>query len=422
MSNLTAVIPLFVTLIICVMDGYSMCSYRLPAKQAYGCFAAVTAFCLVVNSYIVVCFGHPILQSAMLFTIGLPYLFLILAVTKDKISQTLFNFWLWINIYTFLSNLSEFVNHYTLRNTYFLVVLRCLLLCAYFFLYHKYLKAGHRRIIETLPVNWWIFSFIPMLFTVLIWFVKYYLRDFYRVSVNYPILLTVYALMLSVYMLIFYTFRTVNRSMEKEWLARKMKDQIILQKKQHEIYLQQADNQRIFRHNQRFRDSILLQYLESGDTEGARTFIRKELDEIEQHAVAPLCENVLINAILTEYRTKAEKIGLSCQISVKMPDTLVCDEAEFCVMLSNLLENSLDAAKSYMMVDIRHLNRQLLLKIENDYSGALKKDADGSYLTTKPHGSGLGLRSVNAILKDNHGFLKIDDKNGVFQVLAALNN
>lgn len=422
MSNLTAVIPLFVTLIICVMDGYSMCSYRLPAKQAYGCFAAVTAFCLVVNSYIVVCFGHPVLQSAMLFTIGLPYLFLILAVTKDRISQTLFNFWLWINIYTFLSNLSEFVNEYTFRNAYFLVVLRCLLLCAYFFLYHKYLKAEHRRIIETLPVNWWIFSFIPMFFTVLIWFVKYYLRDFYRVSVNYPILLTVYALMLSVYMLIFYTFRTVSRSMEKEWLARKMKDQIILQKKQHEIYLQQTDNQRIFRHNQRFRDSILLQYLESGDTEGARTFIRKELDEIEQHAVAPLCENVLINAILTEYRTKAEKIGLSCQISVKMPDTLVCDEAEFCVMLSNLLENSLDAAKSYMMVDIRHLNRQLLLKIENDYSGSLKKDADGSYLTTKPHGSGLGLRSVNAILKDNHGFLKIDDKNGVFQVLAALNN
>ena len=119
MSNLTSVIPLFVTLIICVMDGYSMCSYRLPAKQAYGCFAAVTAVCLVVNSYIVVCFGHPVLQSAMLFTIGLPYLFLILAVTKDRISQTLFNFWLWINIYTFLSNLSEFMNHYTLRNTYF---------------------------------------------------------------------------------------------------------------------------------------------------------------------------------------------------------------------------------------------------------------------------------------------------------------
>lgn len=422
MSNLTAVIPLFVTLIICVMDGYSMCSYRLPAKQAYGCFAAVTAFCLVVNSYIVVCFGRPVLQSAMLFTIGLPYLFLILAVTKDRISQTLFNFWLWINIYTFISNLSEFVDHYTFRNTYFLVVLRCLLLCAYFFLYHKYLKAGHRRIIETLPVNWWIFSIIPMLFTVLIWFVKYYLRDFYAVPVNYPILLTVYTLMLFVYMLIFYTFRTVSRSMEKEWLAQKMKDQIILQKKQHEFYLQKADNERIFRHNQRFRDSILLQYLENGDTEGARTFIRKELDDIERDAVAPLCENALIHAVLTEYRTRAEKRGLTCRVSVQMPDTLVCDEAEFCVMLSNLLENSLDAAKSYLIVDIRHLNRQLLLKIENDYSGDLKKDADGSYLTTKPHGSGLGLKSVNAILKSNHGFLKIDDKNGVFQVFAALNN
>ena len=56
-----------------------------------------------------------------------------------------------------------------------------------------------------------------------------------------------------------------------------------------------------------------------------------------------------------------------------MPKELACDEAEFCVMLSNLLENSLDAAKSYIAISIKHLNHQLSLNVKNDYEGELKR-------------------------------------------------
>lgn len=56
-------------------------------------------------------------------------------------------------------------------------------------------------------------------------------------------------------------------------------------------------------------------------------------------------ENTLINAVLSEYRTKAEQEGLEFSARIQMPKELACDEAEFCVMLSNLLENSLDAGK-----------------------------------------------------------------------------
>lgn len=105
-----------------------------------------------------------------------------------------------------------------------------------------------------------------------------------------------------------------------------------------------------------------------------------------------------------------------------MPKELACDEAEFCVMLSNLLENSLDAAKSYIAISIKHLNYQLSLNVKNDYEGELKKSAENNYLTTKPQGSGLGLKSVEAILKSNSGFLKIEDTDGVFDVFATLKN
>lgn len=422
MSHSGNIVSLFVTLFICTLDGYSMMNYRVPTKRAYGYFAAVTAVCLAFNSYITIHYGSTVLRSVILFTIGLPYFVLILLITKDKISQTVFNFWLWINIYDIIANFSAFINDYTLKDAYFLTALRFVLFGGYFILYNKHLKAKHRMLMDRLKVNWLIFSFIPMSFTGLICLVNYYFLDFHGVTRNYPVLLMICILMLLVYILIFYTFQTAGDAMERERIAGNMKEQILLQKKQYEFYLQKREAERIFRHDARHRDSILISYLENGDVEGAKEFLKKELAEIEKNAKIPFCENTLINAVLSEYRTKAEQEGLEFSARIQMPKELACDEAEFCVMLSNLLENSLDAAKSYIAISIKHLNHQLSLNVKNDYEGELKKSAENNYLTTKPQGSGLGLKSVEAILKSNSGFLKIEDTDGVFDVFATLKN
>ena len=422
MSHSGNIVSLFVTLFICTLDGYSMMNYRVPTKRAYGYFAAVTAVCLAFNSYITIHYGSTVLRSVILFTIGLPYFVLILLITKDKISQTVFNFWLWINIYDIIANFSAFINDYTLKDAYFLTALRFVLFGGYFILYNKHLKAKHRMLMDRLKVNWWIFSFIPMSFTGLICLVNYYFLDFHGVTRNYPVLLMICILMLLVYILIFYTFQTAGDAMERERIAGNMKEQILLQKKQYEFYLQKREAERIFRHDARHRDSILISYLENGEVEGAKEFLKKELAEIEKNAKLPFCENTLINAVLSEYRTKAEQEGLEFSARIQMPKELACNEAEFCVMLSNLLENSLDAAKSYIAISIKHLNHQLSLNVKNDYEGELKKSAENNYLTTKPQGSGLGLKSVEAILKSNSGFLKIEDTDGVFDVFATLKN
>lgn len=422
MSHSGNIVSLFVTLFICTLDGYSMMNYRVPTKRAYGYFAAVTAVCLAFNSYITIHYGSTVLRSVILFTIGLPYFVLILLITKDKISQTVFNFWLWINIYDIIANFSAFINDYTLKDAYFLTALRFVFFGGYFILYNKHLKAKHRMLMDRLKVNWWIFSFIPMSFTGLICLVNYYFLDFHGVTRNYPVLLMICILMLLVYILIFYTFQTAGDAMERERIAGNMKEQILLQKKQYEFYLQKREAERIFRHDARHRDSILISYLENGEVEGAKEFLKKELAEIEKNAKIPFCENTLINAVLSEYRTKAEQEGLEFSARIQMPKELACNEAEFCVMLSNLLENSLDAAKSYIAISIKHLNHQLSLNVKNDYEGELKKSAENNYLTTKPQGSGLGLKSVEAILKSNSGFLKIEDTDGVFDVFATLKN
>ncbi len=408
-------------LFICTLDGYSMMDYRLPAKKAYLCFGAVSLFCILVNSYIAVYMGIEVLTRVILFTIGLPYFALILIITRDKISQTVFSFWLWINIYEIIANLTSFINDCTVRDYWFLTVIRLIFLTGYFFIYKRYLKAKHRSVMEKLNVNWWIFSFIPVFFTVLITLINRRFTGNDNMA-KYSILFVIHALMLLVYVLIFYTFKTVHDSMAASQTAEKLKDQIELQKKQYEFLGQKEEAERIFRHDARHRDAMLLGCIERGDIAEAKELLCHELSRIEDEKNVMMCENPLVNALLAETLAKAEKKGIKFTADAIVPHDLSCDEAEFTVMLSNILENSLDAAKTFIKVSIKSLNSQISVSVKNDYSGEIKKDGSGAYLSTKESGSGLGLKSVAAIVKKNGGFLETDGKDGVFTVSATLKN
>ncbi len=422
MSNYPYVFCLLITLCICTLDGYSMMSYKISPKRAYALFAAMTVFCLAVNSYIVINFGIPTFRNYILFTIGLPYFALILLISSDKISQTFFNFWIWINIYEVTVNFSALINDFTLKNEYFLTALRFVLFFAYFLVYNKYLKAKHRSIMKKLDVNWWIFSFIPMFFTILLTLVNYYSKGCNDTLKNYPVIITIHILMFFVYVLISYTFKTVNNSMQRENLAQSMKNQIALQKKQYEFYLQKEESERIFRHDMRHRNLILLDFLEEGDINGAKELLKREINSVEIKSEEVFCANRIVNAVIAKYRFSARQKNLEFTTEIQMPNTLCLDEPEFCIMLSNLLENSTESAKSYIKLSIKSLNRQLSVNVENDCLNPPKKDADGEYVSTKKYGSALGLKSVSEIVKNNGGFLKIDDTDGIFSVFATLRN
>ncbi len=65
------------------------------------------------------------------------------------------------------------------------------------------------------------------------------------------VLFVIHILMLFVYALIFYTFKTAYESVESERLAQSMREQVALQKKQYEFYLNKSEIERIFRHDAR---------------------------------------------------------------------------------------------------------------------------------------------------------------------------
>lgn len=422
MEVLKSVLPIYITLLLCTANGYFMCNYRVSVKKSIFWYAVVTLFCFVLNSYILIQFGYDTLQKVMLFSVAFPYLILFFFISRDKLSHTFFNFWLWITIYIVITNCSKFINEITFDSYTFETILRIVLLILYFVVYQKYLRKKHWMFMETLDISWWIYSLLPMVFSILIVLNKNFSPAIGDFDYNYLVIFTILALMLLVYALVIYIHKTSVDSQNKELLNQSMKDQMVLQKKQYQYYLQNIEKERIFRHDQRHRNSVLLKVLENGDIETAKEIINKEQAEVETISVPIFCDNPIINAVFAEYYENAEKKRLHFSVKLHLPDKLTCDETELCVILSNLLENSLAAAKSYISVESKYLNGKLLFNIKNDYTGEVKKNSKGYYISTKHSGEALGLKSVEAMLKPYGGMLIVEDDNNIFNVFISLNN
>lgn len=131
MKPLFSVLFLYLSLVLCALNVYAMNSYRISVKRPFLLFAIMTAVCGSVNAYLRLSLGQAVFAEIMIFTIAVPYFILFLLVSKDRVSQIFFNFWLWVTIYAALSNVSILISDLTLQSLYFENVLRISLLCVF---------------------------------------------------------------------------------------------------------------------------------------------------------------------------------------------------------------------------------------------------------------------------------------------------
>ena len=424
MNHLISVLPLFLTLILCVLNGFSMSSYRVSMKKAALIFAVMTLLCFAANSYIIIFWGRAIFHDVMLFTVAVPYFCLFLLLSKDKISQTFFNFWLWINIYALISNTVMWINDISFRRFGFEVTLRILLFCVYFVLYHKYLRASHRRIIETLDVNWWLFSTVPLFFTILIVTTNKQARIPEGFSRNYPLLLVLFVLMLLVYAIIFYTFRKVNAAMQYELAQTVYSQQLDAAKDQiaclNEVQMQTA----IYRHNMRHNLTTIDAFLSTGKVQQARDYIQEVQQGIDDLTLKRFCQNELVNLLCSSFSNKAERKGVQLTVDANLPEELQISDMELCAILSNGLENAfhavseLDASLKWTRLYCAVRANNLLIEIKNPCAGEIPM-RDGLPVSCR-EGHGYGCRSIQAIAQQHRGLTSFRAENGVFVLRVVL--
>ena len=101
------------------------------------------------------------------------------------------------------------------------------------------------------------------------------------------------------------------------------------------------------------------------------------------------------------------------------------DDVDFCSMLSNILENAIEACekvadKPFIRCSVEKIKNQLIIEVENSSDGNYKRSGD-VFESLKTNGMhGIGLRQTRSIIEKNDGLCSISAEKNTFKISISI--
>lgn len=189
--------------------------------------------------------------------------------------------------------------------------------------------------------------------------------------------------------------------------------------------LRQAEAQAAaYQHDIRHHLTAIDAFLVAGKPRQAEEYIKQVRSDIEAITPKRFCENELVNLLCSSFSTKAERMGARLTLEAALPAQVSISDTELCALLSNGLENALNAVEtlkeSRRWVEFFCGVRagKLLIEIKNPYSGQI--DFQGGLPQATQPGHGRGCRSIQTIAQARRGLCEFNGAGGVFTLRVAL--
>ncbi|MGI5967420.1 MAG: ATP-binding protein, partial [Anaerotruncus rubiinfantis] len=138
-------------------------------------------------------------------------------------------------------------------------------------------------------------------------------------------------------------------------------------------------------------------------------------------------ENFLVNAILSGRLGPAASAGIRIECETRVPENLPVADADLCMLLSNLLDNAVEAcerlpagSERFIFLSLTVKHGVLLIICRN--SSPPRKTVSNSFPTSKPDTDchGLGIPTMRRVTEKYDGALELRQLESVFTLQAAL--
>ena len=189
--------------------------------------------------------------------------------------------------------------------------------------------------------------------------------------------------------------------------------------------LRQAEAQAAaYQHDMRHHLNAINAFLAADNPHQAEEYIRQVQTDIEAITPKRFCENELVNLLLSSFSAKAGGMGVPLTLEAALPASVSISDTELCALLSNGLENALNAVEKlrenrrWVEVYCGVRAGKLLIEIKNPYAGEVSF-RDGLPQTVQPN-HGHGCRSIQTIAQAHRGLYEFQAESGVFTLRVAL--
>ena len=152
-----------------------------------------------------------------------------------------------------------------------------------------------------------------------------------------------------------------------------------MQQQRYENLRTAIEEARQARHDMRHQFNQISALAEAGDLENLKSYLAKTVSRIPNLDMC-FCENRAADSVVGYYCAMAKRDEIPFRARLDLPETLPVDEIDMCLVLSNLLENALEAslrtAPGRRQIEITacvHADRILLIEVENAFDGEVNE-------------------------------------------------
>jgi Signal transduction histidine kinase regulating citrate/malate metabolism len=183
---------------------------------------------------------------------------------------------------------------------------------------------------------------------------------------------------------------------------------------------------RAWKHDYQNHLDILQTYLEQSNFDEMKKYLSEIRTETGPFMHLYYTEHNLIDAVLSNKLFIAHSKGIEIKSSIFLPKILNIPDPQLCSILSNLLDNAIEAQDSltfpFINIMIHQERGMLYIKIENSSNGKylFKNDQLISIKSSNDHG--IGLHQVSKIVEGLGGIINIEPQSESFivQILIPL--
>lgn len=293
-----------------------------------------------------------------------------------------------------------------------------------FFLLQKYAVKSIRHLIERSVKSCILFSAMPAFYYLFEYATTVYTDFMYRgerVAVQFmPFVTSAFYL---IFVLLYYAEIQKQASIQRE---RDMLNTQLLQAQTEFASMKQLQqNAATYRHDMRHHLLLLQGLAAKGRIEEIKKYLNTVQTDIDAITPMRFCENETINLILSSYASKAKQLEISLTAEAKLPDTLPFSDTELCSLLSNALENAINACKIIENINERSIklrlfskNNKLCIDIRNSYHS--EPIFHQGLPVSKQEGHGYGTKSMAHLVEKHGGVFQFSVNNGLFVFQATI--
>lgn len=206
---------------------------------------------------------------------------------------------------------------------------------------------------------------------------------------------------------------------EKEFVKRRL---TLLEQNYEQLNSFYKENAKLY-HDMNHHFNALYYLLENGEQEQAKKYLEEITTPLKVTNVFFRTGIDMLDVILQEMERKAEEQDIKIDISVKcLIDGNRFSKKDLCLLIVNLLDNAIEAAKKEVSICIKQVHAMLFLEITNDYR--IKPYKVGSrFLTTKKDASkhGWGIQIMENIVAKYDGSMEYNVDDNCVSVEVMLN-